>query len=93
MRIVAGAWPAVLDPTAEQAHVLSTLLGDNHDLQLLADDVAASPSLRDQRRLETAIAERQEQLLEEAFALGGRFYAERPKAFRARLDVYLAALA
>jgi CHAD domain-containing protein len=72
---------------AKDAHVLADLLGDDHDLAVLRDrllgisggvpaDVDAVLGLLDHRRA---------QLQGQAFALGERVYAERPKAFVRRL--------
>jgi CHAD domain-containing protein len=72
---------------AKDAHALADLLGDDHDLAVLrerlvgisggvAADVDAVLGLLDHRR---------SQLQAQAVALGERVYAERPKAFVARL--------
>lgn len=87
--LVAGAWPQVLEPFAEEAHRLSELLGDHHDLALLRADL-------NQRRfgteetdaLEAAISRRQEALAAASLDLGRRLYAERPKSFSNRLRRY-----
>ena len=44
LRIVSGAWPEVLESVADQAHELSELLGDHHDLAVLAEDAAGRPA-------------------------------------------------
>jgi CHAD domain-containing protein len=88
-RLLADAWPAVLGETAEQAHALSELLGDHHDLAVLAEDLAErgfEPAWS--APLGEAIAARQDELAGEAFALGRRLYAEKPKAYRRRLRAY-----
>jgi CHAD domain-containing protein len=91
LRIVRRAWPKALEPLADEAHELSDLLGDHHDLAVLADDVSG----RDGRFSEGApaallatIRRRQAELLDNALPLGDRLYAERPKAFGKRLDAY-----
>jgi hypothetical protein len=91
LRIVSTAWPEVLESVADQAHKLSDLLGDHHDLAVLAEDAAGRPaSLMDgaQPRLIAAIRKRQKKLLADALTLGTRLYAERPKAFGDRIDAY-----
>ena len=91
LRIVSTAWPEVLESVADQAHKLSELLGDHHDLAVLAEDAAGRPaSLMDgaQSRLIAAIRKRQKKLLADALPLGTRLYAERPKAFGDRIDAY-----
>jgi ABC-2 type transport system ATP-binding protein len=91
LRIVSTAWPEVLESVADQAHKLSELLGDHHDLAVLAEDAAGRPpSLMDgaRSRLIAAIRKRQKKLLADALPLGTRLYAERPKAFGDRIDAY-----
>lgn len=90
LRILSSAWPAVLEPTAEQAHALTEMLGDHHDLSLLAADLDGRASVgdADRRRLATAIANRQADLLAEALTLGARLYAERPRPYHRRLRGY-----
>lgn len=92
LRIVAPAWPALLDPTAEQVHQMTELLGDHHDLALLADDLAERGwvDAADRGELVAAIARRQAELVGAAIATGARLYAERPKAFGRRLGTYWA---
>lgn len=75
---------------ADEAHRLSELLGDDHDLWVLrealtgmADDIVADldPVLE-------ILDHRRSRLQSEALLLGERIYAERPKAFRRRLHRY-----
>ena len=95
LRILTPAWPAVLGETADQAHELSDLLGDHHDLAVLADDARSRrerfDSEEDLDSLLRAIERRQGTLLASAFALAERLYAERPKAFVRRLAAYWSA--
>lgn len=89
LRLLQEAWPRTLEATAEEAHQLSDLLGDHHDLAVLREDLH-------QRRLgdgetaalEAAIELRQQELGDAAFDLGHRLYAERPKDFARRLRRY-----
>jgi CHAD domain len=53
LRILEPVWPEVLGPLAAQAHGLSDLLGDHHDLAVLAVD-APSTGLPCRRRREGA---------------------------------------
>jgi CHAD domain-containing protein len=94
LRIVRNAWPEVLDETADQAHELSDLLGDHHDLAVLRDDALEHRQLLadgELERLLAAVSERQDELADEAIALGGRIYAEKPKEFARRLRSYWSA--
>ncbi len=89
LRLLAGSWPGLLDPSAEQAHELSELLGDHHDFAVLAADLGTRVGVVAERdAIAALIARRQEELLDQALALGERIYAEKPKAFRRRLRAY-----
>ena len=93
-RLLAPAWPEVIGAHGEQAHRLSELLGDDHDLAVLRGrldgpltlppeagaDLPALLALVDERRAELRMA---------AVALGHRLYAEQPKAFARRLARYV----
>ncbi len=92
LRILRGAWPEVMGELADQTHELAELLGDHHDLEVLSAhahghaDQFAEPG--DLERLTAAIMQREDELLERALALGGRLYAEKPKAFSRRIKTY-----
>jgi len=92
LRILRNAWPAVIGETADEAHALSDLLGDHHDVAVLVEDARRRPdrfdSTEDLDALAAAAAARQEELLGEALALGARIYAEKPKAFAGRYESY-----
>jgi CYTH domain-containing protein/CHAD domain-containing protein len=90
VRLLRDAWPAVLDATAEEVHELTDLLGDHHDLAVLAEDltgreeVDAAPRTVLREQIEAA----QAALLADAGRLGERVYAEKPEAFGRRLRAY-----
>jgi CHAD domain-containing protein len=91
LRIVCKSWREVLDETADQAHELSDLLGDHHDLAVLRGDALERRELLapdDLDELLGAIDERQRELAGEAIRLGHRLYAEKPKAFARRMRSY-----
>ena len=92
LRIVQRAWPELIGETSNRAHVLADLLGDYHDLSVLAEDATQRSFLSEtpeQRAILFAlIRKRQEELLKSAFALGKRLYAEKPKAFSRRYAAY-----
>ncbi len=96
-RLLAPAWPAILCAQAEEAHRLSELLGDDHDLAVLAarlaDETAPLPPAVDADRaaLLTLIEQRSHELRAAATQLGHRIYAESPKAFTRRLARYVRA--
>jgi CHAD domain-containing protein len=88
LRILRDAWPGPLEAVAAEAHQLSELLGDHHDLALLRENLRQRRLGVGTRALEAAIDGRQEELAAEALALGSRLYAEKPKAFSRRMRSY-----
>lgn len=89
LRLLSEAWPRTLEATAEEAHELSDLLGDHHDLAVLREDLHQRRlGDRETAALEAAIDRREEELASQAFDLGRRLYAERPKEFSRRLRRY-----
>ena len=92
LRVVRDAWPQVIEATADQAHELTELLGDHHDLAVIAADVRGRPELFGHREGADALlgvaARRQDELLGDAIELGRRLYAEKPKDFERRFKAY-----
>jgi CHAD domain-containing protein len=88
LRIVHDAWPQLLGATIDQAHELTELLGDHHDLAVLAEDLGSRAELSDRAPFEATIEQRQGELLDAALELGARLYAEKPRAFGRRLGRY-----
>jgi len=89
LRLLADAWPGPLEETVEELDALAELLGDHHDLSLLASDLAERGAiLGDRGDVEALIASRQRELLAQALAIGARVYAEKPNAFRRRMRAY-----
>lgn len=86
LRLLSEAWPPPLEATAEEAHRLTELLGDHHDLAVLREDLRErNLGEAETVALEAAIGRRQETLAAEALPLGRRLYAERPKDLSRRL--------
>ena len=94
-RLLAPAWPDVIGAQAEAAHRLTELLGDDHDLAVLAARLAddappLDPRVDAQRgELRALVAHRSDELRADAVRLGHRVYAESSKAFHRRLARYL----
>lgn len=90
LRLLRDAWQPVLEPTSEEVHDFTDMLGDHHDLAVLYIDLAGREEVDPVHReaLRTLIEARQSQLLAEARAAGERIYAEKPKAFSRRLRAY-----
>ena len=87
LRILRELWPEVLGETADQAHDLADLLGDHHDLAVLAADLETRDTTEPEA-IAALISRRQDELLAEAVAIGERLYAEKPKAFGKRIKTY-----
>ncbi|MGB0121358.1 MAG: CHAD domain-containing protein [Solirubrobacterales bacterium] len=89
LRIVRKSWPSLLGETADLVHELADLLGDHHDLAMLAEDLDGRDFQKAERReLEKEIERQQSGLADGAFSLGERIYAEKPKHFQRRLAAY-----
>jgi CHAD domain-containing protein len=90
LRLLRDTWPPVLGEMADQAHELSDLLGDHHDLTVLSEDVDRRSGLGGEQALaiQGVIEGRQEELLEAAVPIGERLYAEPSKMFVKRLRAY-----
>jgi CYTH domain-containing protein/CHAD domain-containing protein len=90
LRLLRDAWPAVLEPTAEEIHEFTDLLGDHHDLAVLGDDLDGREEIGSAHKnvLRELIAAEQHALLIEALSLGERVYAEKPGPFGRRLRAY-----
>ncbi|GGL69386.1 CHAD domain-containing protein [Wenxinia marina] len=80
-RLLRRLWPEVLTPRAEELSRLSDLLGDRHDFDVFRPHLADAPLDADLvAQLEQAMAARIEAQEAEAFALGRRLFAAKPKA-------------
>jgi CHAD domain-containing protein len=95
-RLLKPIWPDLLEATAEEAHRLSELLGDDHDLAVLrerltTDELFTTGLPADLGPLIDVIDARREELLDEARLVGRRLYAEKPKAFTERMRRYWSA--
>jgi CHAD domain-containing protein len=93
-RLLSATWPGLLSAYAEEAHRLSELLGDDHDLVVLRerlgrDDLDFARAAATDEALLGLVDERRAELQAESFRLGRRLYAEPAKAFARRLAAYL----
>jgi CHAD domain-containing protein len=72
---------------AQDAHRVADLLGDDHDLGLLRDELTRGSltAAVDLDAVITLIDHRREELQTEALAIGRRLYGERPAEFRRRM--------
>ena len=93
-RLLEEAWPRVLTAQSKEAHELSDLLGDDHDLAVLAERLRRGLASDDGKVVDDdavleLIDRRRAELQEDAMRLARRLYAERPEAFAGRLAAYL----
>jgi CHAD domain-containing protein len=88
LRLVRNANKSVLAEAIDEAHELSDLLGDHHDLAVLRDDAVERRELfagGDLEQLLASISERQDELAASAISLGERLYDRKPKTFERSL--------
>jgi len=91
MLLLTRAWPATLAARASAARSLSQVLGDDHDLALLAAFLRSEPCTRlgeDAATIERLARRRQQELREKAHPMGLRLYAESPKALHHAIGSY-----
>lgn len=90
LRLMESIAPHAMRGHAQDAHLLSSLLGDDHDLAVLRGSLAgkAGQVPVDTDAVIGAIDHRREQLQSDAFFVGDRLYAESPKAFLRRMHRY-----
>ncbi len=94
IRLIERAAPSVLHPLASAFDDLAEALGDDHDLAVLVERLDDDPKrFGGKRRVKHAIRlarSQQDDLRRRAFRLGATLYAERPRAFRQRMESYWA---
>jgi CHAD domain-containing protein len=89
-QLLEETWPSVMKAQAKEAKKLSKILGEDHDLAVLAETLRTDPELAAHAEaFEAVIAARRKRLLKRARKLGRRVYAEKPKAFAKRFGSYL----
>jgi len=95
-RLLKAVWPPVTKAYGEEAHLLSELLGDDHDLAVLRGRLEGGDGLppevaADLGALLALVDRRRGELQGQARRLAARLYAERPKAFERRVGTLVAA--
>jgi CHAD domain-containing protein len=92
LRILRPLHPAVFHDMNADLKALGQHLGHSHDLCFVAERLqalgGANTRNRSRRALEALIDSREKDLQRTAVALAERFYAEKPKAFSARIADY-----
>lgn len=97
-RLLKAVWPPVLKAYGEEAHVLSELLGDDHDLAVLRERLERGDGLPPEvaasiDELMALVDRRRGELQAGARRLAARLYAEKPGAFERRIGRLVAAAA
>jgi len=86
LEILEPRLPAAFEATRERAERLADLLGDLHDLDVLAEDLAGRGlDEPDRSHLEGLITEARDHQIELCLELGARTYADKPKRFTNRI--------
>lgn len=91
LELLARAWPQTIQPMAEEAHHLTDLLGQDHDLavlQGLVDGELKEISAEECELLKPLASERRAALQKEARELGRKLCAESDDEFVARIHGY-----
>jgi CHAD domain-containing protein len=92
VRVLERSAPSMLRPLSTVLADLAELLGDDHDVSVLIADISANPDrYGGSPAADEAIAaasERQRALRRAAVRLGSTIFAERPPAFRCRIEAY-----
>ena len=90
MRLLAPLWPAAFEARETAADRLGDLLGAHHDLAVLAETLRAGPDAFGDAKTLSAflalVARRQKELEAEAFPLGRRLFAEKPRHLATRTE-------
>lgn len=93
LKFLEAIWPETIRPLAEQAHQLTNLLGDDHDLAVLKE-IAQSAELKtddesvNRELLFALIDERRCALQDQARELGKKIFEESPDQFVNRIRGY-----
>jgi CHAD domain-containing protein len=93
MQLLDATWMDSEKELADRTHKLSTLLGEDHDLAVLRQTLAADPlgfgGHRVLKAVFTVIDRRRGELQREAFALGRELYKDPPKVFTSRIEALM----
>jgi CHAD domain-containing protein len=86
LRLLSASGGAPVKGQAKEAHRLADLLGDDHDLAVLAETLSGIEGMvADREWVIGALEDRRHELQAHARAAGERVYAEKPGAFRRRI--------
>ncbi len=91
-QLIQIAWPELIEAYLEALKDLADILGDYHDLAIIEEkSKALAPQLSTTflRKLYQVTAKEKERLHQAALSLGKLIYAEKPDAFKKRMDAIL----
>ena len=92
VRLLRGAWPIIMKKWASSMDLLSKLLGDEHDLACLREQILTHVQRGGEKELTAGlinlIEARRTELRGEAVALGRRLFAEKPGAMVRRVAIW-----
>ena len=90
LQLLEATWTGSEKELVDQTHRLSRLLGEDHDLAVLRETLAADPLAYGGHRILKSvfvvIDRRREELEQQAFALGREVYKDSPKVFTSRIE-------
>lgn len=90
LQLIEPALASTERPRVDEAHKLSSLLGEDHDLAVLRETLAADPAAYGGHGVLKGvfglIDRRREELERQAFALGREIYKDSPRAFTSRIE-------
>jgi CHAD domain-containing protein len=93
LQLLEGAWTDSEKELVERTHQLSTLLGEDHDLAVFRETLAADPLAYGGHRilkdLFAVIDRRRQDLERQAFALGREIYNDSPTVFTNRIEAWM----
>jgi CHAD domain-containing protein len=92
LQLLGTAWTRSEKKLIDRTHNLSRALGEDHDLAVLRQTLAADPTAYGGHRilkgLFVVIDHRREELERQAFVLGRKIYKDPPKVFTSRIKAY-----
>jgi CHAD domain-containing protein len=92
LQVLEPACPDALSKLANEFRELTQLLGDDHDLAVLHETVAANPKAfggdKVLQALTRALARRRAELQQQAFLVGSHLYQDPPRVFTRRIKKY-----
>jgi len=93
LQLLDAAWTDSQKELVDQAHKLSTLLGEDHDLAVLRETLAADPLAYGGHRILkcvfAVVDRRRMELEQQAFDLGREIYKDPPKVFISRIEALM----